>query len=83
MLAGEVPFAKIQTYEKLLLAPFPGLSQLCPSLGWTRLLVHGVPVKDNQGLVFGPKTLLKEVRTLLGLHNIYFTLPPRWVRPIE
>ena len=63
-LAGEIPFTLFQSYECLLLAPFPGSSQLCPSLGWTRLLAHGVPITDDQ--VFGPDALLKEVWTLLG-----------------
>jgi hypothetical protein len=47
MLAGEVPFAKIQAYKHFLLAPFPGSTQLCPLLGWTRLLAHGVPFTEN------------------------------------
>ena len=58
-LAREVPFTTIQSYESLLIAPFPGPSQLCPSLGWVRLLVHGVPTMDNS--IRGPDSLLKEV----------------------
>ena len=80
-LASEVPFTTIQSYESLLVAPFPGPSQLCPSLGWVRLLAHGVPTIDNS--VRGPDSLLKEVRSLPGLRSMYFTLPPRWVRPVE
>ena len=76
-LAGEVPFALVQSYKCLLLVPFPGSSQLCPSLRWTRLLAHGVPIMDDQ--VFGLDTLLKEVWTLPGLENIFFTLVSQWV----
>ena len=32
-----------QLYKRLLVAPFLGTTQLCPSLGWTRLLAHGIP----------------------------------------
>ena len=46
-LASEVPFATIQSYKSLLIAPFPGPSQLCPSLGWVRLLAHRVPTMDD------------------------------------
>ena len=76
-LAGEVPFTLVQSYKHLLLVPFLGSSQLCPSLGWTRLLAHGVPIMDDQ--VFGLDALLKEVQTLLGLENIFFALVPWWV----
>jgi hypothetical protein len=82
-LAGEVPFAKIQSYEQFLLAPFPGLFQLCPSLGWMRLLAHGVPFTDNEGIAFSPEVLLKKVRMLPGLHDTHFALSPQWVRLIE
>ena len=58
-LAGEVPFAIIQTYERILVAPFPGTTQLCPSLGWTRLLAHGIPTMAED--IRGPEALLKEV----------------------
>jgi hypothetical protein len=82
-LAGEVPFDKIQAYERFLLAPFPGSTQLCPSLGWTRLLAHGVPFTENGETIFGPEALLKETRSLPGLNSTHFALPPRWVRPVE
>jgi hypothetical protein len=52
-------------------------------LGWTRLLAHGVPIADNDDIVFGPDALLMEVRTLLGLKKAYFAMPPRWLKPIE
>ena len=59
-LAGEAPFTTIQSYESLLVAPFPGPLQLCPSLGWVRLLAHRVPTMDDS--VQGPDSLLKEVQ---------------------
>jgi hypothetical protein len=81
--SGHVPFDIIESYEHILLAPFLGSGQLCPSLGWTRLLVHGVPIADNNDIVFGPDELLTEVRTLLGLKKAFFAMPPRWLKPIE
>src|SRR5216684_7984421 len=80
---GNIPFDHVLSYEHILLAPFQGSGQLCPSLGWTRLLVHGVPVTDNDDMVFGPDALLKEVRTLPGLKRAFFSMPLRWLKPIE
>ena len=79
---GNIPFDHVLSYEHILLAPFQGSGQLCPSLGWTCLLVHSVPVTDNDDMVFGPDALLKEVRTLPGLKRAFFSMPPRWLKPI-
>jgi hypothetical protein len=46
---GNVPFDLISTYEHILLAPFRGSGKLSPSMGWTRLLAHGVPVWHDDG----------------------------------
>ncbi len=75
-LAGEIPFAKIQTYKHFFLAPFPGSLQLCPSLGWMKLPAHTVPLMKNQDAAFGPDALLKEVRMLPGLKDIFFAQAP-------
>jgi hypothetical protein len=80
---GNVPFDTILSYEHILLQPFHGTGQLRPSLGWTRLLAHGVPIKDNDGLVFGPGALLDEIRALPGLDRVFFAMPPRWLKPID
>ena len=32
---SNIPFNEIQAYEHILLSPFQGTGQLCPSLGWT------------------------------------------------
>jgi hypothetical protein len=82
-MKGQIDFATIQKFEHFLVAPFPGGGQLCPNQGWTKLIAHGVPVLDNDDSVFGPDDLLKEVRTMTGLHNAYFSSPPRWIKPIE
>ncbi|KAI0245245.1 hypothetical protein BJV78DRAFT_1288518 [Lactifluus subvellereus] len=63
--------------------PFHGLGQLRPSLGWTRLLAHGVPIVDDDYMAFGPDALLKEVRTMPGLKKVSFAMPPRWLRPVD
>jgi len=52
-------------------------------MGWTRLLVHGVPVTGNDDIVFGPDALLTEVQMLQGLKKAYFAMPPRWLKPVE
>jgi len=80
---GHVPFNIIESYEHILLAPFLRSGQLCPLLGWMRLLIHGVPISDNDDLVFGPEALLMEVRTLPGLKKAFFAMPPRWLKPVE
>jgi hypothetical protein len=79
---GNIPFTHILSYEHLLLAPFHGSGQLCPSLGWTRFIVHGVPVMDNENVVSGPDALLKEARTIPALRKIFFAMPPRWLKPV-
>jgi hypothetical protein len=79
---GNIPFLLLLSYEKILLAPFHGSGQLCPSLGWTRFLVHGVPTTDNEGVIFDPEALLKEVRTLPGLRKTFFAMQPRWLKQI-
>lgn len=79
---GNIPFTHILSYEHLLLAPFHGSGQLCPSLGWTRLIAHGVPVMDNEEIVFGPDALLKEVRTIPALRKTFFAMSPRWLKPV-
>lgn len=73
----------IKSYECLLLEPFYGSGQLCPSLGWTCFLVHGVPVWSDDDTVFGPQAILEEVRTLLGLKKAIFAMQPRWLRLVE
>jgi hypothetical protein len=78
-----IPFDYILSYEHILLAPFQGSGQLCPSLGWMHLLIHGMPVMNNDNTVFGPDALFKEVCTLLGLKRSFFSMPPRWLKPIE
>jgi hypothetical protein len=80
---GHIPFDTISLYEHILLVPFRGSGQLRPSLGWTRLIAHGVPFIELDGQVFGPEALLKEVRTLPGLKKAFFAMEPRWLRPIE
>jgi hypothetical protein len=82
-MRGQIDFATIQKFEHFLVNPFPGGGQLCPNQGWTKLLAHGVPVLDNDDYVFGPDDLLKEVRSIPGLHNAYFSSAPHWVKPIE
>ena len=77
---GNIPFEHILSYEHILLAPFKGYGQLCPSLGWTRLLVHSVPFQDNDGIVFGLGALHLEVQTLPGLRKAYFAMHPRWLK---
>ncbi|KAH9954201.1 hypothetical protein BC827DRAFT_1158869 [Russula dissimulans] len=63
--------------------PLKAGSQLYPSLGWTRLLVHGVPVVNNDGLMFGPQALLQEVHTFPGFRKAFFAMALRWLKPIE
>ena len=73
---GHVPFGLILSYKQILLTPFLGTGQLCPSMGWTCLLAHGVPFTDNEGKPFEAGDLLKEVRSLLGLKKATFSMPP-------
>ena len=80
---GHVPFDIISSYEHILLRPFEGTGQLCPSLGWTRMLVHGVPALNENDTIFGPDALLSEVRTLPGLKRAFFAMPPRWLKPVN
>jgi len=79
---GNVPFNIIQTYERILLHPFQGTGQLSPSMGWTRLLAHGVPVWDEYGEAFPPEMLLAEVKAIPGLKKAHFAMAPRWLKPI-
>ena len=46
------------------LAPFYGTGKLSPSMGWTRLLAHGVPVFNENWVTTGPEALLKEVKAM-------------------
>jgi hypothetical protein len=80
---GQIDFAFIQTFEHLLTRPFPGGGQLCPNQGWTKLLAHGVPTMGNNYRIFGPGELLQEVQTMQGLQSVYFSSPPRWIKPVE
>ena len=79
---GCIPFDIIQSYERLLLEPFYGSGKLCPSMGWTRFLVHGVPVWSDENTAFGPHSILEEVRSLPGLKKAVFAMEPRWLRPV-
>jgi hypothetical protein len=81
---GNVPFDLITTYEHILLSPFRGSGKLSPSMGWTRLLAHGVPVWDDDGWTpFGPEALLREVKAMPGLKKAHFAMPPRWLKPTD
>jgi hypothetical protein len=81
---GNVPFDLIATYEHILLSPFRGSGKLSPSMGWTRLLAHGVPVwDDNEWMNFGPEALLREVKAMPGLKKAHFAMPPRWLKPLD
>jgi len=79
---GNIPFNLIKSYEHILLTPFEGTGQLSPSMGWTRLLAHGVPVLREGWTIIGPDELLKEVRSMPGLKKAHFAMPPRWLRPV-
>jgi hypothetical protein len=83
MMRGQVDFATIQKFECFLIGPFLGGGQLCPNQGWTKLLVHGVLVLDNNNFIFGSDDLLMEVQSIPGLHNAYFSSPLHWVKPLE
>ena len=37
---------------------------------------------DNDDIIFGPVSLLQEVRSMQGLSNVYFSMSPRWIRPV-
>jgi len=80
---GNVPFDLIKSYEHILLTPFHSTGKLSPSMGWTRLLAHGVPVFDENWFASGPEALLKEVKAMPGLKKAHFAMPPRWLKPIE
>jgi hypothetical protein len=79
---GHIPFDTISSYEHILLNPFQGSGQLRPSLGWTRMIAHGVPFMEFDGKVFGPDALLMETCTLPGLKKAFFAMEPRWLRPV-
>ena len=78
---GNISFDIIKLYEHMLLAPFHGIGKLSPSMGWTRLLAHGVPVFDESGVPNGPEELLKKVKLMPGLKKAHFAMPPRWLKP--
>jgi hypothetical protein len=81
---GCIPFDIVASYEHILLGPFQGSGQLRPSLGWTRLLAHGVPTRDEvDNIIYGPEELLREVRTMPGLKKAHLAMEPRWLRPVE
>src|SRR5712691_6914417 len=48
-----------------------------------KLLAHGVPVMDNNDIIFSPEELQKEVRTMQGLRSVYFSSTPRWIKPVS
>jgi hypothetical protein len=51
---------------------------------WTCLLAHGVPVwNDEIWDYFSQEVLLSEVKGILSLRKVHFTMPPRWLKPIE
>ena len=78
---GNISFELIRSYERILLAPFHGTGKLSPSMGWTRLLAHGVLVYDQNWFPTGPEELLKEVSMMPGLKKAHFAMPPRWLKP--
>ena len=80
---GNVPFEVIKSYEHILLAPFGGYGGLCPSMGWTRFLVNGVPVWNDDDTAFSPNILLDEARTLPGLGKAFFAMQPRWLTHVD
>ena len=80
---GCIRFDEILSYENILLKPFYGSGQLCPSMGWTRFIVNGVPTWDEEAwVIFGPQALLEESRSLPGLKKATFAMQPRWLRPV-
>ena len=81
---GCIPFDTIQSYEQMLLEPFYGSGQLCPSMGWTRFVVHGVPTWAGDHYdIYGPDEMLEEVRLMPGLEKAVFAMQPRWLRPVD
>jgi hypothetical protein len=81
---GCIPFDLIKSYERLLLQPFHGSGQLCPSMGWTRFLVHGVPIWDDENEeIFNLEAILEEVRMMPGLKKATFAMEPRWLKRLD
>jgi hypothetical protein len=64
-------------------SPVSWLWATMPIAGLDALLVHGVPITDNEDFIFGPEALLKEVQTLPGLKKIFFSMQPRWLKQIR
>ena len=79
---GNVPFDLITTYKHHLLAPFRGTGYLSPSMGWTQLLAHGVPVWDEED-PRGPEVLLAEVKSIPSLKKTHIAMTPRWLKPSD
>ena len=81
---GSIPFDLIQSYERLLLEPFLGSGELCPSMGWARFVVNGVPIWDDETHeCYPPEALLAEVRMMPGLKKATFAMQPRWLKPLD
>ncbi|KAF8257053.1 hypothetical protein EI94DRAFT_1819257 [Lactarius quietus] len=80
---GNVPFHFLQSFEEFLVSPFPGGGQLSPSIGWTKFVVHNVPIINDKDSVCGPDVLEKEVHSLVGLKKVFFAQSPCWLIPVE
>ncbi|KAH9993133.1 hypothetical protein BJV74DRAFT_795654 [Russula compacta] len=80
---GHIPFNIILSYKWILLDPFHGTGQLCPSLGWMQLLTHRVPFTNDEGTAFNMEDLQAEVWSLPGLRKVFFAMAPRWLKLVS
>jgi hypothetical protein len=80
---GNIPFDLIKSYERILLTPFYGTGKLSLSMGWIRLLAHGILVLDKYYTTSEPEVLLKKARSMPGLKKAHFAMPPQWLKPVE
>jgi hypothetical protein len=81
---SNIPFDIIRTYEHILLTPFHSTGKLSPSMVWTQLLAHGVPVfNEEYWAASGPEALLKEAKSMPGLKKAHFAMPLHWLKPVD
>ena len=78
VFSGDIPFNRIQQVGKHLLSPFTG-GILAPVGGWSRVLLTGIPTRNEAGAIHSKAELDMALRLNPIFENMQCVMPPRWL----
>jgi len=77
--AGQPSIDKIFRLCRTLLSPFQPRASLVPQCGFTRIILHSVPVVRTNGVIPSSEELMAELGVNPVCQNLRIISPPKWI----